>query len=224
MTDSDAVEQAVGMFQIREMRQQDVGAVAQLHYSCLPDGFFAALGPRFLRRYHATFLSKSGVAFVAVNDGAIIGMAVGTSNDGEHYRETVRTQGKKLALVAGVSLVTRPKLLAKFLKTRVRRYVRGFRKLSGSGAKKPQAVTGSLVHIAVSPVARGTGVGKALVEKYVNVVSDRGIARPRVVTKADNTIALKFYESLGWRQAGTTTDLDGNEFVRFELGNSPQGR
>ena len=55
------------------------------------------------------------------------------------------------------------------------------------------------LHIDLLERARGTGVGRRLVERQVSQLADAGAAACHLVVAASNTGAIGFYEHLGWR-------------------------
>lgn len=61
----------------------------------------------------------------------------------------------------------------------------------------------------VSARARRTGAGKALMERFLALVAERGGVRVDLVTDDDNAAALAFYQRLGARQVTKT-------YLRFE--------
>jgi ribosomal protein S18 acetylase RimI-like enzyme len=111
---------------VRPAAQEDLARTARLHEEGLPEGFFARIGWRFLRAYHAAF-SRSPEATVLVadgDDGTPQGVLVGTLDNAAHYRWAMRRQGARLAVLGLVGLLAKPRLAAEFVRTRVGRYAR----------------------------------------------------------------------------------------------------
>lgn len=63
--------------------------------------------------------------------------------------------------------------------------------------------------IAVRPDARGSGVGRALMEHLHGVARARGATRVRLVVYADNVPARRLYEGLGYELEEKGDDLVG---------------
>ena len=70
---------------------------------------------------------------------------------------------------------------------------------------------GSLLHvidlIAVAPEARDTGLGRALVRRFLTDAREAGADRVEVGTQAANTRATRFYEGLGFVAERSAYDL-----------------
>ena len=210
---------------LRELTAGDVAFAAELHHRCLPGGFFARLGVRFLRTYYQSFVeSPWAVALLAEVDGYPAGMVVGTLDDARHYRFVLRRCGARLALSGLLALLTRPGLAWWFLRRRARRYARGFMRIGRptppAGARRPAGAaspdpTGALAHLAVAPGRRRAGVGSALASAFLDQARSAGAARVGLLTSADDPATAAFYASTGWAQAGRRVDVDGRSWVRF---------
>lgn len=61
------------------------------------------------------------------------------------------------------------------------------------------------VHIDLLPAAQGSGWGRALMERYVRQLRERGVRGVHLGASSDNTNAVAFYRHLGW------TELDSDE-------------
>jgi ribosomal protein S18 acetylase RimI-like enzyme len=223
--------------QIRRIRpagRADLAHTARLHEDELPEGFFARIGWRFLRAYHAAF-ARSPQATVLVaedEDGRPRGMLVGTLDNAAHYRWTMRRQGLRLVAAGLRGLVTRPPLAAEFIRTRVGRYGRAVaRQLRPGGApggaspaapaapdaSKPGAAAAKvavLTHVAVAEDARGAGAGRRLVQGFVDRARSAGADEVRLITEADGH-AARFYRSLGWRRRARRRASDGSEVEEY---------
>lgn len=210
---------------IRAASTLDLAFAASLHEAELADGFFASLGQRFLRSYYRMFLlSPHGVVLVAEHDAAPVGILAGTTDDVSHFRWVTRSYWWRLALVGATALLVRPRLLWRFARTRLRRYLRGalrLRRVTGdatAGAKLgAPRVTATLTHIAVLPEVRGLGIGGTLTERYHQLAAATGAERLVASTRSDEYGATGFYRRLGWELAGNVRDVDGNAFDRLQL-------
>lgn len=208
-------------FEIHRLDRSLSRRSARLHLDELPPSFFGDLGPLFLRTYHRSFdASPAGVAVAAVDSsGALLGFLVGTFEDGAHYRWVVRSFAWRLGPSAAVGLLRRPLKAWRFIRTRLRRYVRGATTLAGTAPPRPSdgVAVASLAHIAVAPAGRGHGVGTALVEAFVADARRSGAGRVQAKTLAGKIGAGGFYDSLGWRQTGGLRDVDGKPYDWFVL-------
>ena len=196
-------------------------AAGDLHSRALPDGFLSQLGPRFLRRYLATFSHvPGGIALASsTSDGRFSGFLVGTTVAG-HNRLALQLSWRTLLPAAAAGLAVRPVVLLHFLRTRLGRYARtawkarrrGSAPHEGVGARGPAARTAVLLHVAVSPDLRGQGTGAMLVEEFVRRAREAGCARARLVSFGDTA---EFYRRLGWSRLASQIDDGGRDVTTW---------
>ncbi|MFC4563413.1 GNAT family N-acetyltransferase [Nocardiopsis mangrovi] len=200
------------------MELSDVPAAVHLHRSNLPTGFFVELGERFLGRYYRTFLtSPAAVALVAEVEGRPAGFLVGCTDEIVHRRHIMRLDRWRLARAGAASLLVRPELTARFMRTRAQRYIRGMRRATEGQTAVTSGRTGMLSHIAVDASHRRTGVGAALVAGFTDIARVHGVDRLRLYTAGDNEPAQRFYERLGWEKQEEQPDMDGKLWTHFVL-------
>lgn len=109
----------------------------------------------------------------------------------------VRHRGLRLAMGTLGALLTRPRPALRFVRTRVARYARSWWRHRG-GAPVPDSIAGErpiavLSHIAVLTGARGAGVGRRLVEAFVDTARRSGAERVTLVTLDEDDGAGAFY-------------------------------
>lgn len=207
------VDAPLGPVELRPLDLRDLAFTAALHAQALPHGFFADLGPRFLRGYHATFLdSPHAVAFVATLGGHPAGVLVGILDPALHTRWVLRRRGMKLALRGALALAVRPRVALRFLRTRVRRYAHAWLRHRHRPAEQAPTAESSqpaiLSHVAVVPAARGTGAGAALVRAFEEAA--RRSAPRAILTTIDGPDgAGPFYARLGWERTTIRRTHDG---------------
>ncbi|GAB2873473.1 GNAT family N-acetyltransferase [Streptomyces mayteni] len=203
------------------MRADDLPFVVREHRHHFPDGFFARLGPAFLRTYTGTYVSgPDGRAYLAELSGAPVGFLVGVTDPAAHRRHVLRGHGVRLALRAVWGLALRPRLALHFLRTRLTRYGRKLlvrRSGPGSGVPPTEGVTAVLAHVAVAAEARSLGIGTALIDRFVADAAYRGCARVSLVTAAGPEGAGRYYERLGWRAQGESRTPDGRVLAAYFL-------
>lgn len=210
---------------IRTLGPDDLDFCAALHAETLPHGFFAQLGYRFLRAYLATFVaSPHAVALVATVQDVPVGTVVGILRPRAHTRWVLRHRGVRLALLGGVALAARPRLALRFARTRIGRYRRAWSRRQTSAAAEPAGQPAVLSHVAVVPGAQGAGLGRQLVDAFVEAA--RAAASPGVVltTLAGEDGAAGFYRRQGWLESGPLQNFDGQSTILFSLPLHPEER
>ena len=205
------------------MHTDDIPQVVDLHLASLPSSFFASLGTSFLREYYTAFvLSPFAVAVISGKDGQVTGFVCGTQSPAAHAAWTVRRRGLRLAWVAAVALLQRPRVLVVFMRTRIGRYARGLsRRVANDGrgavSSGRTAEPAVLSHIAVRADQRGSGLGRALVRRFCDLVRAEGAMAVELVTLAGPEGASNFYDRLGLEATGSRRDQDGAEWRYYRI-------
>lgn len=221
---------------LRRATAADLDATAQLHIEQLPVGFFPDLGPRFMRRWHRTFLdSPNAVAFVAVcRDGAredVCAFLLGSTDEAAHMRALLADRRCLLTLAstAALSLLRHPPLAVRFLRTRAGPWTGRFlrtmttRTVAHSAQVEPMPVA-LLAAVAVRPALRGSGVGALLVELFLGHAYERRAATAELLTSAGPDGAGAFYEHLGWSPGREHRTRDGFTVRSYHHPVVPPGR
>lgn len=219
---------------VRPATEHDLSITAAAHARLLPHGLFPRLGPRYMQRWHATFLdSPHGVALVAHNCSAgsqgrpVAGFLVGSTHQARHVDRVVARHRGDLARAGALALARRPLLGVHFVRTRSRTYARrllGRRRphRSRAPAAGPGTVSGVradsqqvavITAVAVEPDVRGSGIGAQLVAVFLDLARASGAPVAELVTYTGTGGASAFYERLGWVAVREHTTLDG-EVVR----------
>ncbi len=205
---------------VREASEEDIEFCASLHAQALVHGFFVSLGPTFLRAYYESFLaSPYARAHIATLKGHRTGMLVGLLRPRAHLRWLLRHRGPILAALGIGAMLTRPLLTLRFLRTRLRRYRRTWRRHRGA---KGEAEAGGgeavLSHVAVLDGARGAGIGAALVRVFLDDATGDGRRRVVLTTLADERGAREFYLANGWVEGCRRKSIDDQETVVMAFG------
>ena len=211
---------------VRPAGPDDLPRIAELHGAHLPHGLFPRLGPRFLRRWHRTFLdSPHGIALVTDDDGEVSGFLVGTSRQRAYVTGVLRRQRKQLAATGLLCLALRPRVAFSFLRTRAGKYVRRIARptpavAAGDGTLDLAVITA----LVVDPALRGCGQGAALVERFAELAGAAGAERAELVTLEGPEGATQFYASLGWEEVRTKQNKDGDAvaLMRARLGGAAE--
>lgn len=218
----DVVVAAPGRESLRRAERRDLDFCGALQTSTLGHGFFVALGPGFLRAYHATYVdSPHAIALIASLDGHPVGALTGVLEPRSHRRWTLRHRGFRLAARGLFALVSRPVPAVRFMRTRIARYGRSWLRDRRGGAAAP--VEGAaervavLSHVAVLPGARGTGTGGRLVGAFVEAARQSEADRVTLVTLEGDQGAGEFYAGLGWRAGELHFAPEGRRLREWSL-------
>ena len=200
------------------MGLQDLAYVVDAHADNFPDGFFARLGPRFLRQYYRTFLDGPLATCVVVeHEGRPCGYLVGILDPPQHRRLMLRYHAVSLALAAGLGMFRRPRLAATFVVTRLGRYRAALvRSSRGGAARGPAMRTAVLSHVAVSEAYRRSGIGTILVDEFLAEAHAAGCARACLVTQAGPEGAGDFYARRGWTFTHQRRTTEGRDLTYYE--------
>lgn len=176
-------------------RPEDAAAVARLHAECIPEGFLASLGPRFLRRlYRRAVRSERVAVLVARAEGApgaeVEGFVAVADDVRAFYREFLARDWFFALLAAMVPVLRAPRSVFETLRYGGR---------AGGGESGP---TAEILALAVTPAARGRGTGTALATAALVEARNRDCPRVRVLTAVGNGAAVRAYEHAGMRREG----------------------
>ena len=198
------------------MRRDDLSLVAQLHVQHFPDGFFARLGQRFVSEYYDTFhTDRSSCTLVAEYDGAAIGYIVGSPDPHLHRQHAINRHGHRLAWLAFLSLVARPRLAIVFIRTRTWRYTRALlRRRRVSSTTSPATSAAVLHHLVVMPEHQGQGIGSLLIAELELAARAAGCDQIVLVTRSDGA-APAYYRRTGWTDLGDHGTADGHRLTTF---------
>lgn len=169
---------------VRAARPADLGRVAELHATCVTDGFLPTLGQPFLRRLHRRcLLDPDAALLVAESEAHVIGFLAAVVDVRRFYKRFVVRDGVVAAALAASRLAQSTRKILETL-----RY-------PGTTADLPAA---EILAVAVDPAIRAQGVGRSLVTTAQLVLASRSVAEVKVVAAATNARALNLYERSGF--------------------------
>lgn len=180
------------MVHLRPAREEDLPAIARLSHETLLLGRKGeeVFPSRELwgELFVAPYLRRGCCGLVAEEGGNILGYVLGACGD----------------LALALYLLPRlPLLLLQLLLGRYGpigphlRYL--LRLLLYPGPKAPKGRYPAHLHIAVSPKARGQGLGKALLTAFLECLKARGVKGIQLSTTRANAAARRLYRALGFR-------------------------
>ncbi len=159
--------------------------LAALHAEAMPTSLLTRLGPRILERFYARIPDvRHFVAFAATIDGVVQGAVVGTPEPNAAFDAVANPLWRFGAHV----LRHRPRMVVQLLYAKLR---------PAHDVARP-ANSVELMYIFASREARGRGIGRALVERFVEASRARGAQHVTLSVEVDNAPAIKLYERMGF--------------------------
>ncbi len=172
--------------EVRPATDADAPVAAALHAGQISQGFLSALGQGFLRRlYRRIGRWPESFLLMAESEGRRVGFIAGSTNVSGLYRSFLWHDGIPAGIGAAGSLLV------------------GWRRALDTLGHASAGGTGSgrgaeLLAIAVDPAWQGRGVGRRLVESFLDEVGSRGGDAAHVVVGADNGDAVSLYQRAGF--------------------------
>ena len=192
---------------LRQMTNNDIPVVVDVHRQGFTGFFLTFLGPTFLREFYtAALFDPSGINFVVERQDGVIGFIVGTEQPAGFYRRLLRQRWWRFGVASIPSLLRRPAILPRLL-----------RAFAAPSAATQIAKCGTLMSIAVLPNTQSSGVGKMLVQAFLQEATRRGLHQVDLTTDRDhNESANHFYRKLGFVCVRSFVTPEGramNEYV-----------
>lgn len=193
------------MPEILGLIREDLPEVARIHRLAFPGSALTALGDEAVRRYYLWQIDgpHDCTALKATVDGRISGFCFSGVFRGA-LGGFLQAHRNYLAL----RVLTHPWLIANpFFRDRLLSGLRVLRRGSAAPPARPEQQkpdSYAILSIAVDPAGHGRGIGRALMLAAESDATNRGFKRMHLTVDPDNTVAIRFYEGLGWRrlQAG----------------------
>ena len=193
---------------IRPMTLSEVRDVVHVHLQAFPGFFLSFLGPGFLRELYRGIVSDpAGIAFVAEQDGRILGFVAGTAEPAGFYSRLLKRRFLPFAFHAAMAALRRPAAAPRLLRA------------LGRSKQAPDRASGraELMSLAVLSEARGTGSGAKLVDAFVSRVREiNGEAVLLTTDAADNDAVNSFYVNRGFRLCRSFTTPEGRQMNEYE--------
>ncbi len=179
------------MIKITPMGESDAQCVAKLHADSINEGFLAKLGIRFLQQLYLG-IAEDGESkvWVAKSNDKVMGFCAYSYNVNGMYRRVLRRRLIRLALAA-LPRAMNPLVIKEALDT--------LRYPAKQNAQKLTAT--EILSIAVDECARGTGVGKMLLNRAMEQAMQDGASEIKVLAGADLEGANRFYTSYGFTKS-----------------------
>jgi ribosomal protein S18 acetylase RimI-like enzyme len=195
---------------IRPALRPDLRKIGEIHIKAFPKFFMTSLGPKFIVEYYSVVLDYLKKVFlVAEEDGRVLGFIAGFIEPHRFY-SNLRRKRIKLGLFALPALLKKPSLIIKIFNN-----LRRVSEFSSEEKKK----CSELASIGVNPKFSGQGLGKSLVNAFLEMSQKLGAEVVYLTTDAsDNDKVNQFYLSLGFKLNNTFLAYSNrlmNEYVFY---------
>ena len=194
---------------IETLESRHIEDVVRIHLQGFPSFFLTFLGPRFLREFYRSFLADPvGVGFVASDSaGQVIGAVVGSVDPRGYFTRLLTRRWWAFCLASIGAIARRPFCVPRL-----------FRAVCYRGEAPSGPVRALLSSIVVSPVAQGRGVGKVLINRWLEEARRRGACGCYLTTDAEGNNAVNsFYQKTGWRLESSYVTKEGRRMNRYVL-------
>lgn len=183
-----------------------INEVVDVHMHSFPGFFLTFLGPKFLKEFYKSFIvDDTGIGFIALEDGKVLGAIVGPLVPDGYFKRLLKRQWWAFCYASIGAVLRCPSVIKRLL-----------RALFYRGEAPPGPTRALLSSIAVLPSSQRLGIGKALVERWVQEVRQKGGKGCYLTTDAkDNDKVNGFYQRLNWKIESTYTTPEGRVMNRY---------
>jgi ribosomal protein S18 acetylase RimI-like enzyme len=196
---------------VRRLTGSDAAAVARMRVAVADRGLLTGLGTATLARFiRLAAEDPDTFGHVAVEDDSVVGFALCTSASVRLQRDTLRSSP---AMWVRVPLLAVRDPATLWL---------GFRRLLSLFGRRRGTTRGEepklrLFDIAVTPSARGQGVGRALLDAALAEARVRRLGEIGLTVLRDNAAAIRLYRAVGFAPNRTATRDDGRAILTMRL-------
>jgi ribosomal protein S18 acetylase RimI-like enzyme len=178
------------IIKIRQITQADIKRVVDIHLHVFEGFFLSFLGFRFLTiLYSAIVDDPTGISFLAFDEQHTYGFVAGTTEAAGFYRRLIIHRLFKFTIASFQPVIRNPRILPRLLRALSMPYK----------AVLPEGC-GLLMSIGVSNEAQSKGVGRLLVDAFLEEAMRRGLKKVYLTTDKDNNGKVNsFYQNIGFR-------------------------
>jgi ribosomal protein S18 acetylase RimI-like enzyme len=192
---------------VRYAGPADIPEVARIHLRAFPGSFLSELGLPFLKLYYRLVSSvPGGIFLVHQNSTGIDGFAAGFLQPGEFYR---RMKGARWTILRCliIAVARRPWVAARIL-------YHVFQIMLGK--RREHTNECEISSIGVAPEASHCGIGKALIQKFLDSSWRRGASCVYLTTDAvGNAEVESFYRRLGFELRSNFEQYGGRRMNEY---------
>ena len=147
----------MNLLQVRQIATEDIPLVVAIHLESSHRFFLSFLGPEFLSHFYQAILKDpTGIAFIAERDRVGSGFVIGSTQPSGLYKRLLKKHLFGFIRTSLVGFIRKPSILPRLL--------RAFRL---PNIQSPTQNCCLLMSIAVDPACQSKGVGKALVQAFL---------------------------------------------------------
>jgi GNAT superfamily N-acetyltransferase len=185
---------------------KDIDSVVRVHLQSFLGFFLSFLGTRFLQELYSGILNDpSGMAFVFEDQGQLIGFVVGTDHPAGFYKRLLGKRWWRFGLASLPAIIKKPSAC-----------LRIFRALSMPKQVTEEKGRGTLMSIAVLPGEQSKGIGRVLVNAFLEEAAKRGLRQVELTTdKLNNDSINAFYLRLGFVCSRSFVTPEGREMNEY---------
>jgi len=198
---------------VREAQLSDVPQVVGVHLASFQNFFLTFLGRSFLEHlYHEIAEEPGGVFLIATSpEQAVIGFAAGVPHLPNFYRRLIKEKWLTFGSASVRAALLRPSIIPRL-----------GRALRAPEQARQASCPAALMSIAVAPEAKGMGVGKKLIARFLQDMAHRGVQKICLTTDLENNAAtIGFYEGLGFSKSGEFQTQEGRWLCEYVI-DTPQ--
>jgi len=203
-----------GKLQIKNLEQEDIKQVVNIHRTSFENSRSTKLGPPFLfRLYSWYFLHQPELSFVALYNDEIVGFVTGTLGWGGARK---RFKFSLLQIILG--LLKNPKLIiTKEMYEEASNFIKAFINRDQNSQKNMKDIStkATLDSIAVIPKARGLKVGQNLISSFEDAAEKQGADYVALGVEYQNIAARYLYEKCGWSLFKENEDLNSASYQKY---------
>jgi len=175
----------------RKVEKSEYAILAEIHMAAFKGFFLTSLGKSFMNAYYkATLQSNESIAVCAVDEKKnIVGFSFGSTHS-KGFHKRILKQNPVLFLLQGIIILfTKPKALFRLANN-----------LDKNANTADDGNYAELLSIAVTPEAKGTGIGKEIIKKFEEEAIHKGCRRIALTTDYyNNGDVVEFYRRTGYR-------------------------
>jgi GNAT superfamily N-acetyltransferase len=198
------------MYDIVPLASHHIQQAVQVHLAAFPNFFLTFLGPRFLKEFYHSFIEDSaGIGFAAYDPQTrqVYGVIVGPFNPAGYFKRLLKRRWWAFCCASLTAVLKKPSVISRL-----------FRAVFYRGDAPQTEGLSLLSSIAVSPDIQSKGLGKLLVDAFINEVKKRGGKGVFLTTDAEgNDKVNRFYQNIGFTLESSYTTPQGRKMNRYML-------